>query len=379
NTGNGYITGATLGGVTPANTYNTSGETSGYTAKLSGSAVYDTQFTRDMLGRITRKVETVQGVVVTYDYAYDTAGRLVGMSKNGTVVSSYVYDANSNRITATQNGTVTQGQYDLQDKLTAYGNNSYTYTANGELLAKTVNGQTTSYNYDVMGNLLGTTLPGGTTIEYVIGSQNRRIGKKVNGILTQGLLYRDALKPMAELDGSGNVVSVFVYGTRVNTPDYMIKNGVTYRIIRDHLGSPKLVINTADNIIAQKMEYDEWGNVTSDTNPGFQPFGFAGGIYDQQTKLTRFGARDYDAEIGRWTSKDRLFFYSDNINLYGYTFNDPLNFIDPLGLTSWPVDSGRITEKYGEPRGSGQTHNGVDIRNPLGSNVTSTDAGTVRD
>jgi len=42
------------------------------------------------------------------------------------------------------------------------------------------------------------------------------------------------------------------------------------------------------------------GNVINDTNPGFQPFGFAGGLYDPDTRLTRFGVRDYDAETGRW-------------------------------------------------------------------------------
>jgi len=35
-----------------------------------------------------------------------------------------------------------------------------------------------------------------------------------------------------------------------------------------------------------------------------QPFGFAGGIYDPDTGLVRFGARGYDAETGRWTAKD---------------------------------------------------------------------------
>ncbi len=45
-----------------------------------------------------------------------------------------------------------------------------------------------------------------------------------------------------------------------------------------------------------------------DTNPGFVPFGFAGGLYEADTKLVRFGARDYDPQFGRWTSKDPILF-----------------------------------------------------------------------
>lgn len=68
-----------------------------------------------------------------------------------------------------------------------------------------------------------------------------------------------------------------------------------------------------------------------DTNPGFQPFGIAGGLYDPQTKLTRFGARDYDAEIGRWTAKDPTGFSGGDTDLYGYVVDDPVNLIDPSG------------------------------------------------
>ena len=80
------------------------------------------------------------------------------------------------------------------------------------------------------------------------------------------------------------------------------------------------------------MDYDEFGNVTLDTNPGFQPFGFAGGIYDRDTGLTRHGARDYDPETGRWTAKDPIQFMGGHTNLYAYVFNDPINKFDPLGL-----------------------------------------------
>jgi len=60
----------------------------------------------------------------------------------------------------------------------------------------------------------------------------------------------------------------------------------------------------------------------------------AGGIYDQHTKLTRFGARDYDAHAGRWTSKDPIGFDGDGANLYGYVLNDPINFYDTSGYSS---------------------------------------------
>ena len=117
----------------------------------------------------------------------------------------------------------------------------------------------------------------------------------------------------------------------------MIKGGVTYKIITDHLGSPRLVVNADTGIIAQQMGYDEFGVITSDTNPNFQPFGFAGGLVDNQTGLTRFGARDYDAYTGRWTSKDPIRFAGGDSNIYGYVFSDPVNFIDPTGEIFWFV------------------------------------------
>jgi RHS repeat-associated protein len=85
------------------------------------------------------------------------------------------------------------------------------------------------------------------------------------------------------------------------------------------------------------MDYDEFGRVLTDTNPGFQPFGFAGGLYDRDTGLVRFGARDYDAVTGRWTAKEPVGFRGGNPNLYGYSLADPLNLRDPDGNWIIPV------------------------------------------
>ena len=79
------------------------------------------------------------------------------------------------------------------------------------------------------------------------------------------------------------------------------------------------------------MDFDKWGNVTLDTAPGFQPFGFAGGLLDLDTGLTRFGARDYSAAEGRWTAKDAAGLRA-SLNIFAYADNDPVNLIDRTGF-----------------------------------------------
>jgi RHS repeat-associated protein len=153
----------------------------------------------------------------------------------------------------------------------------------------------------------------------------------VNGVLVQGYLFQAQLNPIAELDGSGNVVSRFIYGSKRYVPDYMVKNGVTYRLVTDQLGSVRLVVDAATGTVAQRIDYDAWGRVTQNTSPDFQPFGFAGGHYDQATGFVRYGARDYDPETGRWTAKDPIGLAGGGLNLYTYVQHDPVNLTDAFG------------------------------------------------
>jgi RHS repeat-associated protein len=141
------------------------------------------------------------------------------------------------------------------------------------------------------------------------------------------------LNPVAELNGSGAVVSRFVYGSRANVPDYMIQGGVNYRLVTDHLGSVRLVVNASTGAVVSRIDYDVWGNVTASQNLSFQPFGFAGGLRDDATGLVRFGARDYDPHVGRWTGKDPLGINGRDQNVFSYAGNDPVNFLDVNGLT----------------------------------------------
>jgi RHS repeat-associated protein len=127
----------------------------------------------------------------------------------------------------------------------------------------------------------------------------------------------------------------------------MVKGGVTYRIVADHLGSPRLIVDVATGTVVQELRYDAFGNVLLDTNPGFQPFGFAGGLYDHQTGLVRFGLRDYDPRVGRWTAKDPILFAGGDTNLYVYVVNDPINLLDPLG-TDWIDTTAGISAGIGD-------------------------------
>ncbi len=356
-TDNGLLIGTDIGLLSDAWTHNDFAEPIGYAVTVSAQEIFSIGVTRDKLGRITRKVENVGGVTEVFDYRYDLASRLDTVHRNSVLMSDYGFDANSNRTSATHmapltgqtaecaptpiDGTVSiAGVVDAQDRLTSYGTCTFAYTRNGELTTKidSATGATTTYVYDEFGNLRTVDLPDGRGLEYVADGLNRRVGKQVNGVLTQGFLYGNQLEPIAELDGSGNVVATFVYADRTYTPAYMLKGGRFYRILSDYVGSVRLVVDAQSGSVAQRMDYDDFGNVIADSAPGFQPFGFAGGIYDRDTGLVRFGARDYDPVIGRWTAKDPIGFGAIDTNLYRYTYGDPINLIDPSGLQSVTTD-----------------------------------------
>lgn len=325
------VTGTKLGNVTTTQEYNGFGKIKRLTAAFKSREIFAVEYERDAAGRIVKKIETVEGQTRTFLYVYDLAGRLTEVVRVGASAARYEYDGNGNRLTYQGPLGDSKGSYDAQDRLVSYGGVTYRYTPSGELAGKSAGGKNTGFDYDALGNLRGANLPGEPKIDYVIDGVNRRIGKKLNGKLVQGFLYGDQLKPVAELDARSNVVSIFAYGTKVNVPEYVEKNDGIYRIVTDHLGSPRLVINIENGTIAQRMDFDEFGNALQDTTAGFQPFGFAGGLYDPHTKLTHFGARDYDASTGRWTAKDPAGF-GGGLNLYEYVANNPVNRADPWGL-----------------------------------------------
>jgi RHS repeat-associated protein len=323
-------------------------------------------FTRDSLGRILTKGDWMNGTNTNWKYKYDLAGRLDSVWANGSLSAWYGYDSNGVRISGTGISGVS---VDAQDRVTSANGISYAYDENGRMVSRSSVTGTTRYHYTLQGELLSVVLPSGDSVSYTLDAIGRRIARKLNGVATNRWLWEGSLRPVAEVDSIGNILTRYVYGTHVNVPDYMVRAGVTYQLVTDQLGSLREVVNTSTGAVVSGLNYDVWGNVTSSTNASFQPFGFAGGLRDDVTGLTHFGAREYTPELGRWTRKDPIRFNGRLANLYGYVGNDPVNWIDNNGLVwTYSQSSQQLSHTDGSGNttneGSGYSGNGDGLNNP---------------
>ena len=334
---NGLLSGTHLGVLDETVTTNALGEITARTVKQGAAILYRETLTRDSLGRIATRNLTVRGwPAKSYKYIYDDRGRLTEVQDGLSAwLRRYDYDANGNRTgrSLASPAQTTTSSYDDQDRLLSAGPLTYAYNPDGELKSRSdaALGKTASYTYDALGNLTAVRLEDGNLIRYEVDALNRRVSRKVNSTVTRRYLWEQN-RLIAEMNANGSLKRRYVYATRSHVPDYYVEAGVDYKIVTDVLGSPIMVIKADDGKIVQRIEYDEFGNVLRDNRSGELAIGFAGGLSDWRTKLVRFGARDYDPSIGRWTSKDPVLFAGGDTNLYGYVVNDPVNYFDPGGL-----------------------------------------------
>ena len=330
---NGLPVGITDGNSTATRTFNGYGELEGTTYNFDGTNRYSYTLTRDTTGRITRKIEVFEGVPDIFDYTYDSVGRLSEVRKNNSALEAYSYDANGNRLLETnQYRSIYQRAYShsIEDHLISAGLDTYQFDADGFLTGKTTAQGAMATVYSSRGELLSASLPDATAVTYDHDPLGRRIAKRMNGAIVEKYLWKDTTTLLAVYNGSDNLVMRFIYGDD-RLPVSMTHNGSTYYLLGDQIGSLRAVTDASGNII-KRIDYDSFGNIIFDSQADFLvPFGFAGGLHDRTTGLVRFGARDYDPTIGRWTAQDPIDFGGGDTNWYGYVMNDPVNWVDPEG------------------------------------------------
>ncbi len=316
------------------------GEIDNQSFSISAQDDFTWQLERNAHGRIVKKTETFNNVTSVFEYQYDTAGRLLAVFEDDVLQEEYLYDANGSRTFDTRSYQGIEARnftYSAEDHLLVAGATSFQYDPDGFLASKTDTEGITRYQYSSQGELLSVQRPDGTLIEYVHDPLGRRIAKKINSIIQEKYLWQGQTRLLAIFDESDHVIARFEYADG-RVPMSMTSAGTTYYLAHDPVGSLRLVADEAGNVV-KRVDYDAFGNIIADSNPAFEIwFGFAGGLHDRDIGLVRFGHRDYDPQIGRWTAKDPIFFNGGDTDLYGYCLNDPINGFDPDGLENqWNI------------------------------------------
>ena len=346
NAGNGLSEAVSGGALNLARTFNGYGEVEEQSFTVGEQNSTSWTLTRDNNGRIVSKTETVGGVTANFTYTYDSMGRLLTVIKDGNVVEEYSYDLSGTRFSESNTLRGLAGKsfsYSDEDHLLTAGSVTYSYDLDGFLTTKTDGTDVTTYSYSSRGELLNVTLPDGTVVEYVHDPLGRRIAKKIDGAIVEKYLWQGMTRLLAVYNGADSLLMRFEYAES-RMPVAMISGGTTYYLTYDQVGSLRVVADSTGNVV-KLITYDSFGNIIDDTDPAFEvPFGFAGGLYDPDIELVRFGYRDYDPDVGRWTAKDPIFFAGGDTDLYGYVLNDPVNFIDPLGLFDYASEYGTTGE-----------------------------------
>jgi RHS repeat-associated protein len=301
---------------------------------VNGQSIYKSQLGYDKAGNITQTIETIDGISHTLTYGYDADGQLTQVQRDGALIEAYGYDARGNRTSVqlaaqpiefatydAQDRIISQGSVNYQlnaaGQLTQRGADTFVYSARGELLQATVNGQTITYSYDALRRRVARTDASGT-YQYLYGNPGNPF-------------WITAMR-----DPAGQLTTYYYDDEGLL---FAFQRGANrYYVATDQVGTPRVVVN-ASGAIVKRVDYDSFGNVISDSAPGFDlPIGFAGGLRDDVTGLVHFGYRDYDPAAGRWTVRDPARYAGGQFNLFVYVHNDPILLRDPAGL-GWGVSA----------------------------------------
>jgi RHS repeat-associated protein len=256
----------------------------------------------------------------TYSLSYDAADQILSaaVTNSGTHVNSfgYVYDPAGNRLTELANG----------------GTNTSTYNALNELTSSTASGASRTNEWDAADRLVAVTT-GNDRTEFTYDGLGRpsSIRKLTNGseVSLRRLVWCDD-ELCEERDAAGAVTKrFFLQGVQLASGS----NSGSYFYTRDHLGSVRELTDSSGNVRA-RYAYDPFGRRTKVAGDLETDFGFTGLFWANEASLCLARFRAYDPEQGRWLSRDPLENAEvlEGPNLYAYTANNPINFVDPLGL-----------------------------------------------
>ena len=337
---------------------------------------------------------TIRGYKFTYDglsrLMNATYGETAGINTNTNRFSENVtgYDKNGNIKTLQRYGQTAASSYGLIDNLTftlagnqlsrvddaaaasAYNGgfefkdgvkqaNEYTYDSNGNL-TKDLNKGISTITYNVLNLPNMVTFSDGSTIAYTYGAD----GTKLKTVHKTG-------STTTTTDYCGNVVyENGVQKLLLTDEGYVtLSDGKYHYYLKDHQGNNRVVINQSGTV-EETNHYYPFGGVFASTG-NTQPYKYNGKELDTKKGLNwyDYGARHYDAALGRFTTNDPLAEKYYSMSPYTYCADNPVKFIDPNGMEYAPGDL--FKTKRAAAKDWGMYYNGASIirKREMGSSI----------
>ena len=324
--------------------YNTGVGTAKYNGSISSmtwksgneSTVRGYKFTYDGLDRVlnatygeTASISTNANRFSENVTGYDKNGNIKGLQRYGqTGASAYglidnlTFTLNGNQLSRVDDAVMASaygGGFEFKDGVKQVG--EYTYDANGNL-TKDLNKGITDIQYNCLNLPSAVTFSDGSTITYVYAADGTKLRTvhKIGGATTT-------------TDYCGNVV--YENGAQkllITEEGYItLSDNKYYYYLKDHQGNNRVVINQSGAVEETNHYYLFGGVFASSTST--QPYKYNSKEYDTKKGLNwyDYGARHYDAVLGRFMTVDPLAekYYSES--LYTYCYSNPINCIDPNG------------------------------------------------
>jgi RHS repeat-associated protein len=296
----------------------------------------------------------------TASYTYDQAGRLIGLQSFNSILTTYGYDnadrlidlenrrsdtgaiatyqfsldANGNRVqideTAPITWTVSSGTKDytyndMKNRLLTAGSLSFAYDFEGQL-ASLNTGSTYAFDYEHrLKSISGT-----DSIQYAYDGSGNRLEAVRDGAITR-YIYDAAGNLMAEADGLNNITRYYIHGLGLLAMVNLADEVYCYHF--DAVGST-IAMTDETQAMVNTYAYTPFGSIGNEQETLPQSFKYVGqhGVMAEPNGFYYMRARYYDPQVGRFISEDPIGFAGGDVNLYVYCINNPILFIDPLGL-----------------------------------------------
>ena len=324
------------------------------------------EYEYDIMDRATNiSWKTTSGATLGgFAYEYDAVGRIVSRS--------HTLGDPSQPSQMSQSSEKTYA-YDDLDRLASDDGVAYTYDAAGNRMTRTEDGETITYTlgvgdrlatwtggscaYDFAGNVTRIEHDGRPTLDLTWNSQYQLVSVVTNGVFADSYaydalgrrastttlegtiryVYDDNWQVIADIDDNDNVLVSYTWGEGIDNLLAVKIGSNSYYPLTDIQGTIWGYVDSQNNVVA-RWQYDAWGNVLDEevTVPALASlrYRFQGREWSFVTGLTNFRMRWYDAEMGRWLSKDPIGL-NGGLNLYTFCGNAPIHFADPLGEDWW--------------------------------------------